>query len=146
MTIAPPPSPAGDFVLTLDCPDRPGIVHAVASFLMRHGGNIMESQQFGDQRNWAGSTCASTSPWPTATPRLHHAHHFGALLVDRRGVEVVDLHVRVRAYRMGGGACVLGELHGEEPLHVLNALERREPTSLENSWSRKTVKPSLRLS
>ena len=50
MTIATSAEPAGDFVLTLDCPDRPGIVHAVASFLMRHGGNIMESQQFGDQR------------------------------------------------------------------------------------------------
>jgi formyltetrahydrofolate deformylase len=44
-----PHEPAGDFVLTLACPDRPGIVHAVTSFLMRHGGNIMESQQFGDQ-------------------------------------------------------------------------------------------------
>jgi formyltetrahydrofolate deformylase len=52
-TMAPqlrPNDPAGDFVLTLACPDRPGIVHAVTSFLMRHGGNIMESQQFGDQR------------------------------------------------------------------------------------------------
>jgi formyltetrahydrofolate deformylase len=39
-----------EFILTLDCPDRPGIVHAVTSFLMRHDGNIMESQQFGDQR------------------------------------------------------------------------------------------------
>ena len=38
----------GDFVLTLACPDRPGIVHAVTTFLMEHGGNIRESQQFGD--------------------------------------------------------------------------------------------------
>ena len=38
-----------DFVLTIVCEeDRPGIVHAVTSFLMRHGGNIRESQQFGD--------------------------------------------------------------------------------------------------
>ena len=42
-------APAGDFVLTLACPDRPGIVHAVTGFLVRHGGNILESQQFGDQ-------------------------------------------------------------------------------------------------
>ena len=51
MTIsAPVPNePVGDFVLTLVCEeDRPGIVHAVTSFLMRHGGNIRESQQFGD--------------------------------------------------------------------------------------------------
>ena len=45
-----PNEPVGDFVLTLACPDRPGIVHAVTSFLMAHGGNIMESQQFGDQQ------------------------------------------------------------------------------------------------
>ncbi len=37
-----------DFVLTLLCPDTPGIVHAVSGFLLEHSGNIMESQQFGD--------------------------------------------------------------------------------------------------
>ena len=42
-------APAGDFVLILACPDRPGIVHAVSGFLVSHGGNILESQQFGDQ-------------------------------------------------------------------------------------------------
>ena len=36
------------FVLTLACPDRPGIVHAVSGLLVEHGGNILESQQFGD--------------------------------------------------------------------------------------------------
>ena len=41
-------SASGDFVLVLSCPDRPGIVHAVTGFLVRHGGNIVESQQFGD--------------------------------------------------------------------------------------------------
>jgi formyltetrahydrofolate deformylase len=41
--------PAGDFVLTIVCPDRPGIVHAVTGFLVRHGGNIIESQQFDDR-------------------------------------------------------------------------------------------------
>jgi len=37
-----------DWVLTLSCPDRPGIVAAVAGLLAEHGGNITESQQFGD--------------------------------------------------------------------------------------------------
>ena len=46
---APPGQAAGDFVLTLLCPDRPGIVHAVTGFLVQNGGNIVESQQFGDQ-------------------------------------------------------------------------------------------------
>jgi formyltetrahydrofolate deformylase len=40
--------PLADFVLRLDCPDRPGIVHAVTGWLGEHGGNIVESQQFGD--------------------------------------------------------------------------------------------------
>lgn len=38
-----------DFVLTLSCPDRPGIVHAVSGFLVECGANIVESQQFGDR-------------------------------------------------------------------------------------------------
>lgn len=41
--------PAGDFVLTLVCPDRSGIVHAVTGFLVRNRANIIESQQFGDR-------------------------------------------------------------------------------------------------
>ena len=47
-SLAPPTIAAGDFVLILSCPDRPGIVHAVSGFLVARGGNILESQQFGD--------------------------------------------------------------------------------------------------
>ncbi len=36
------------YVLTLDCPDRPGIVHAVTGALLTRQGNIVESQQFDD--------------------------------------------------------------------------------------------------
>ncbi|WP_250447107.1 formyltetrahydrofolate deformylase [Actinotalea sp. C106] len=39
---------ATHWVLSLSCPDRPGIVHAVAGLLAELGGNITESQQFGD--------------------------------------------------------------------------------------------------
>jgi formyltetrahydrofolate deformylase len=38
-----------EFVLTLTCSDRPGVVRAVSDFLVRHGGNIVESQQVGDR-------------------------------------------------------------------------------------------------
>jgi formyltetrahydrofolate deformylase len=48
MTSAAGGAPAGDFVLTIICPDRPGIVHAVTGFLVEHGGNIIESQQYDD--------------------------------------------------------------------------------------------------
>jgi formyltetrahydrofolate deformylase len=37
------------FILTLSCPDRLGIVHAVTGFLSEHGCNIVDSQQFGDR-------------------------------------------------------------------------------------------------
>jgi len=45
-----PAAPAADstFVLTLLCPDRPGIVHAVSGLLVEHHGNILESQQYDD--------------------------------------------------------------------------------------------------
>jgi formyltetrahydrofolate deformylase len=36
------------FTLTLECPQRPGIVHAVSSFLFDHGCDIVEHQQFDD--------------------------------------------------------------------------------------------------
>lgn len=36
------------YVLTLSCPDRPGIVAGVAGFLFEQGGNILEAQQFDD--------------------------------------------------------------------------------------------------
>ena len=48
------PSAAGgqastEFVLTLSCPDRVGIVHAVAAYLHEAGCNVLDSQQFGDR-------------------------------------------------------------------------------------------------
>lgn len=41
-------STALKLVLTLSCPDRPGIVHAVTDIIVRNNGNIIQSQQFGD--------------------------------------------------------------------------------------------------
>ena len=35
-------------VLTLSCPDQPGIVHAVSGVIGSVEGNIIQSQQFGD--------------------------------------------------------------------------------------------------
>ncbi|MBB4932722.1 formyltetrahydrofolate deformylase [Lipingzhangella halophila] len=44
-------TPGRDFILTLDCPDRPGIVHAVTEFLVAHDANIVQCQQFDDRQN-----------------------------------------------------------------------------------------------
>jgi formyltetrahydrofolate deformylase len=37
-----------EYVLTLSCPDKPGIVYAVSSFLIQHSANILASQQYGE--------------------------------------------------------------------------------------------------
>lgn len=37
-----------NLILTLSCPDQPGIVHAVSELIVTNHGNIIQSQQFGD--------------------------------------------------------------------------------------------------
>ncbi|HWA67314.1 MAG TPA: formyltetrahydrofolate deformylase [Mycobacteriales bacterium] len=39
-----------ELVLTLSCPDKPGIVHGVSGFLAERGCNILDSQQYGSPR------------------------------------------------------------------------------------------------
>ncbi|HET7734413.1 MAG TPA: formyltetrahydrofolate deformylase [Nocardioidaceae bacterium] len=39
---------SAEYVLTIDCPDGPGIVYAVTGFLFEHGSNVVESHQFSD--------------------------------------------------------------------------------------------------
>ena len=36
------------YILTLSCPDRRGIVHAVSGYLFVHGGTIEEAAQYND--------------------------------------------------------------------------------------------------
>ena len=36
------------YILTLSCPDKSGIVHAVSGLLLQHGSNIEEAAQFND--------------------------------------------------------------------------------------------------
>jgi formyltetrahydrofolate deformylase len=44
-----PAMQAPAYILTLSCPDRPGIVHAVSGFLLERGGNIEEAAQYNDR-------------------------------------------------------------------------------------------------
>jgi len=48
---APAELPTNDrqYVLTVDCADGPGLVHAVTGFIVENHGNIIESQQFDDR-------------------------------------------------------------------------------------------------
>lgn len=41
-------TPSDQFILTLSCPNRPGIVAGVSTFLFEKGCNILEAQQFDD--------------------------------------------------------------------------------------------------
>ncbi|NUR81814.1 MAG: formyltetrahydrofolate deformylase, partial [Dermatophilaceae bacterium] len=49
VTAAVTPQQVG-YVLTLDCPEAPGLVHAVSGFLMEQHGDIHELKQFDDVR------------------------------------------------------------------------------------------------
>ncbi len=59
-----------------------------------------------------------------AEDRADHAHDFGALLVDGRRVEVVDLAVAARPHRMRERPLVLGELVRAQRTHLGDALDR----------------------
>lgn len=48
------PAP-NEFVLTLSCPDKKGIVYAVSGLLYQAGCNIVDSQQFGDVQSEGGT-------------------------------------------------------------------------------------------
>ncbi len=47
--MSPRPVPGSEYILTLTCPDRPGLVHAVTGYLLDFGANILASQQFDDR-------------------------------------------------------------------------------------------------
>ena len=42
---------AREYILTLTCAERPGIVHDVSGFLVAHDCDIVENQQFGDRES-----------------------------------------------------------------------------------------------
>jgi formyltetrahydrofolate deformylase len=87
-----------EHVLTLDCVESPGIVHAVSGFLVEHGCDIIDNQQFGDRlENHFFMRVHVTSPaTPGATETLRA--RFGAV-AERYGmswnIEVVGTRRRV---------------------------------------------------
>src|SRR5262249_42302808 len=63
-----------EYVLTLSCPDKPGIVYAVSSFLVQHSANILASQQYGQPETESADgrffmrVHFSVPPHPAAAP------------------------------------------------------------------------------
>ena len=65
---------AAELVLTLSCPDRPGIVHAVSGFLAARECNILDSQQYGSPTTTTFFLRVHfDSPIPEATLRSEYA-------------------------------------------------------------------------
>jgi formyltetrahydrofolate deformylase len=66
-----------EHVLTLSCPDRVGIVHAVAAYLHEAGCNVLDSQQFADRTGEGSSRffmrvhVETVAPEPASAAGLH---------------------------------------------------------------------------
>ena len=89
-------------VLTLSCPDRPGIVHAVAAYLHGSGSNILDSQQFADltmNRFFMRVHVETLGPAPADLPALRAG--FGPI-ADEFGMDwdLHDLAIRPRVLIM----------------------------------------------
>lgn len=71
-----------ELILTLSCPDRRGIVYAVARAIAEGGGNILDSQQFGDpdagvffmRVHFADEGGGSVESWRAAIEPLASSH------------------------------------------------------------------------
>lgn len=64
-----------DYILTLSCPDKEGIIHAVTGIFAKHGHNVLDLQQFSDpvsrrffMRVHFGPTASSSSTEHLAEP------------------------------------------------------------------------------
>src|SRR6478735_6402454 len=108
------------FTLTLSCPQRPGIVHAVTSFLFHQGCDILEHQQFDDANRGLFLRTAFSAPAGTGDDTLTEefravAAEFGMtftlvgersprvlVMVSRQGHCLNDLVFRWRSGNLGG--------------------------------------------
>lgn len=85
-------SPGGnapEYLLTLDCPETQGIVHAISGFLMENGCNILESKQFDSQLDnhfFARIHFAPTSPLE-GLPDLDHLRTAFTPVAERFGMQ-----------------------------------------------------------
>jgi formyltetrahydrofolate deformylase len=108
--------PSPSYILTLSCPDKPGIVHAVSGLLFAHGANIEEAAQYNDAQTGlffmrVQFACAQASPeqldaalqevaatW-TMTVELHRADQRmpTVILVSQHGHCINDLLFRCKS-------------------------------------------------
>jgi formyltetrahydrofolate deformylase len=124
-----------ELILTLSCPDRPGIVHAVSGFLAERGCNILDSQQYGstssatffmrvhidaaDDVDELRAQFATLASEFAMTWQLDESAHRPAmvLMVSRQGHCLNDLLYRWRARYLPGEISAVVSNHTDlEPL------------------------------
>ncbi|GAA1768890.1 formyltetrahydrofolate deformylase [Kocuria aegyptia] len=133
---APAAAPEGrtlpQFVLTITCQDQVGIVHAVTEFLLAHGANINEHQQFDDTvHGLVHLRTAFTGPLELTRETLQRnfvsiAERFGMryeihdqtpprllVMVSKSGHCLNDLIFRWRAGGLGGEIALVVSNHEE---------------------------------
>ncbi|KYK60847.1 formyltetrahydrofolate deformylase [Drechmeria coniospora] len=71
-----------DHILTLTCPDKPGIVHAVTAVFARHGHNILDLQQFSDPVSNRFFMRVHFGPAPDKSTTEHLTTPFGELAAE----------------------------------------------------------------
>jgi len=120
-----------DFILTLSCPDRKGIVHRVTGVLLVHDGNIIDAQQFGDEEtgrfflrvhfslpeghdvNLLKNDFAKVGEEFEMQWQVHDAHRKARLLimVSRQGHCLNDLLFRIRSGQLAAEAVAIVSNH-----------------------------------
>ncbi|KAK9439863.1 formyltetrahydrofolate deformylase [Metarhizium brunneum] len=68
-----------DYILTLSCPDKPGIVHAVTAVFAGHGHNVLDLQQFSDPASRRFFMRVHFGPKAGAVTAVHLARPFDEL-------------------------------------------------------------------
>ena len=104
------------FVLTLACPDAKGIVHAVSGLLYQAGGNIVDSQQFGDLDGDDATGLFFMRVHFQAPPQLASAQTLAALFQHTRQQFGMDVQFHALANRQR--VLLMVSQHG----HCLNDL------------------------
>jgi formyltetrahydrofolate deformylase len=129
--MSPRPTPGHEFILTLSCPDAPGLVYAVSGFLLQHGGNILASQQFEDRLTGRFFIRVHFEFTGTPTPIEELRQSFLVIAAEHRmDFELVDFATPTRTLIMVSkfGHCLndllyrsrIGRLNIDIPLIVSN--------------------------
>ncbi|MBV7481590.1 formyltetrahydrofolate deformylase [Bordetella sp. BOR01] len=125
--------PHNDYILTLSCPDRTGIVYRVSGLLFELGCNILDSQQFGDDETGrfflrvhfdlptAAAESALREQFTALASgygmdwQIHDAHRKARLLimVSKQGHCLNDLLFRVRSGQLQAEIAAIVSNHND---------------------------------